>query len=132
MVSSIGASQAQDTRELVRLPAPMQEHMLGNMRDHHEIIGDVADSKYDAAAKIAEQRLGMSSLSLHGAAHLTPYLPKPMQNIGTSMHRAASRLIIVLQEASVAPTADAMRDVYRALREVTTACEAGHAGSRVR
>ena len=110
MVAGIGASQAQDTRELVKLPPPMQEHMLGNMRDHlatlNEILGDVADGKYDAAAKIAEARLGMSSLSLHGAAHLAPYLPKPMQDIGTSMHRAASRLVIVLQDASIAPTAE--------------------------
>ena len=132
----VGPGQAQDTRELVRLPAPMQEHMLGNMRDHlatlNEIIGDVADSKFDEAAKIAEQRLGMSSLSLHGAAHLAPYLPKPMQDIGTSMHHAASRLVIVLQDASITPTADAMRGIDRALHEVTTACEACHASYRVR
>ena len=136
LVAGIGASQAQDARELVQLPMPMQEHMLGNMRDHlatlNEIIGDVANSKYDAAAKIAEQRLGMSSLSLHGAAHLAPYLPKPMQDIGTGMHHAASRLVIVLQDASITPTAEAMRDIYRALYEVTTACEACHASYRVR
>jgi hypothetical protein len=136
LVAGICASQAQDTRKLVRLPAPMQEHMLGNMRDHlatlNEIIGDVANSKFDEAAKIAEQRLGMSSLSLHGAAHLAPYLPKPMQDIGTSMHHAASRLVIVLQDASIAPTVDAMRDINRALHEVTTACEACHAAYRVR
>ena len=136
LAAGIGASQAQDTRELVKLPPPMQEHMLGNMRDHlatlNEIIGDVADSKYDAAAKIAEARLGMSSLSLHGAAHLAPYLPKPMQDIGTSMHHAASRLVIVLQDASITPTADATRDINRALYAVTTACEACHAGYRVR
>ena len=74
LAAGIGASQAQDTRELVRLPEPMQEHMLSNMRDHlatlNEIIGDIANSKFDEAAKISEQRLGMSSLSLHGAAHL--------------------------------------------------------------
>jgi hypothetical protein len=114
----------------------MQEHMLGNMRDHlatlNEILGDVADSKYDAAAKIAEQRLGMSSLSLHGAAHLAPFLPKPMQDIGTSMHRAASRLVIVLQDASITPTAEAMRDINRALYAVTSACEACHASYRIR
>jgi hypothetical protein len=136
LFAGIGASQAQDARELVHLPMPMQEHMLGNMRDHlatlNEIIGDVANSKYDEAAKIAEQRLGMSSLSLHGAAHLAPYLPKPMQDIGTSMHHAASRLVIVLQDASITPTADAMRDISRALYEVTTACEACHASYRVR
>jgi len=136
LLAGIGASQAQDTRELVKLPAPMQEHMLGNMRDHlatlNAIIGDVANGKYDEAAKIAEVRLGMSSLSLHGAAHLAPFLPKPMQDIGTSMHHAASRLVIVLQDASITPTADAMRDINRALYAVTTACEACHAAYRVR
>jgi hypothetical protein len=135
-LAGICASHAQDARELVRLPPPMQEHMLGNMRDHlatlNEILGDVANSKYDEAAKIAEQRLGMSSLSLHGAAHLVPYFPKPMQDIGTSMHHAASRLVIVLQDASVTPTAEAMRDINRALHEVTTACEACHTGYRLR
>ena len=136
LVTGMSAGQAQDARELVHLPPMMQEHMLGNMRDHlatlNEILGDVADSKYDAAAKIAEQRLGISSLSLHGAAHLAPFLPKPMQDIGTSMHRAASRLVIVLQDASITPTAEAMRDINRALYAVTSACEACHASYRIR
>ena len=65
----------------------MQEHMLGNMRDHlvtlNEIIGNVADGNYDAAAKLAEERLGMSSLGLHGAVHMAPFMPQPMQDIGT-------------------------------------------------
>ena len=136
LVAALSGARAEDTRTLVHLPAPMQEHMLGNMRDHlatlNAIIGDVADNKFDEAAKISEQRLGMSSLSLHGAAHLAPYLPKPMQDFGTTMHRAASRLVIVLQDASITPTADAMRNIYRALHEVTAACEACHAGYRVR
>lgn len=127
---------AQDSRELVRLPAPMQEHMLGNMRDHlvtvNEIIGDIAGDKLDDAAKLAEQRLGMSSLALHDAAHMAPFMPKPMQDVGTSMHRAASRLAIVLQDASVSPTLESMRNVNRALHEVTTACTACHAAYRIR
>jgi hypothetical protein len=136
LVGGLSTSWAQDTRELVHLPAPMQEHMLGNMRDHlatlNEIIGDIGNDKFDEAAKISEQRLGMSSLSLHGAAHLAPYLPKPMQDIGTSMHHAASRLVIVLQDASITPTVETMRQINRALHEVTTACEACHASYRVR
>jgi hypothetical protein len=130
------ASGAQDSRELVRLPEPMQEHMLGNMRDHlatvNEIIGDIADNKFDEAAKLAEQRLGMSSLALHDAAHMAPFMPKPMQDIGASMHHAASRLVIVLQDASLSPTFDSMRDVNRALHEVTAACTACHASYRIR
>ena len=131
-----GAGGAQDAREFVRLPPPMQEHMLGNMRDHlvtlNEILGNVADSKFDEAAKLAEQRLGMSSLALHDAAHMAPFMPKPMQDIGTSMHRAASRLVIVLQDASISPTVNSMRDVNRALHEITTACTACHASYRIR
>ena len=136
LVGLAGAGQAQDARELVRLPQPMQEHMLGNMRDHlvtlNEIIGHLADGKFDQAAKLAEQRLGMSSLGLHGAAHMAQFMPQPMQDIGTSMHRAASRLAIVLQDTSVSPTLDTMRDVNRALHEVTTTCTACHASYKIR
>jgi hypothetical protein len=95
-------------------------------------VGNVADGKFDEAAKLAEQRLGMSSLGLHGAAHMAPFMPQPMQAVGTSMHRAASRLAIVLQDTSVSPTFDTMRDVNRALHEVTTTCTACHAGYRIR
>jgi len=131
-----GASQAQESRELVRLPEPMQEHMLGNMRDHlatlNAVIGDVADGKFDEAAELAEERLGMSSLGLHGAAHMAPFMPQPMQDLGTAMHHAASRLAIVLQNTSVSPSLETMRDVSRALNEVMTACTACHSRYRIR
>ena len=136
LVTTSGAGLAQDSRELVRLPEPMQEHMLSNMRDHlatlNEIIGDVAENKFDAAAKIAEERLGMSSLSFHDAAHMAPFFPKPMRDLGTSMHHAASRLVIVLQDASVSPTLESMRNVTQALHEITQTCAACHASYRIR
>jgi len=130
------AGRGEDMRELVRFPEPMQEHMLGNMRDHlltlNGLIGDVADGKFDAAAKLAEQSLGMSSLVAHDAAHMAPFMPKPMQDYGTGMHRAASRLAITLQNASVSPSLDSMAEVNRGLHEVTTACTACHANYRIR
>ena len=136
LLTAVGAASAQDTRQLVKLPEPMQQHMLGNMRDHlatlNEILGDLAKDDFDAAAKVTESRLGMSSLSAHGAAHLAPYMPQPMQDIGTTMHHAASRLVIVLQNASLSRTPKAMRDVNGALHEVTMACEACHANYRLR
>ena len=100
----------------------------------NEIIGDIANDKFDAAAKIAERRLGMSSLSLHGAAHLAPYLSAEA-DAGHRERACTTRQAgwsIVLQDASIAPTVDAMRDVNRALHEVTSACEACHAAYRVR
>jgi hypothetical protein len=125
-----------DPREFVSLPDPMREHMLGNMRDHlatlDAVIGDVAADKFDAASKLLEERLGMSSLPLHHAAEMAPFFPTPMQDAGTSMHHAASRLAIALQNASVAQSFDAMREVNAALHEVTSSCVACHTGYRLR
>jgi len=135
LIAMSGTAQAQDARELVRLPMPMQEHMLANMRDHlatlNAIVGDVAGGEFDQAAKLAEDRLGMSSLGLHGAAHMAPFMPQPMQDLGTAMHHAASRLVIVLQNTSVSPTVETMRDVSRALNEVMTACTSCHSRYRI-
>ena len=133
---SAASGESDDPRELVSLPSPMQEHMLANMRDHlatlNTVIGDIADAKFDAASKLLEERLGMSSLSLHHAAEMAPYFPQPMQDAGTSMHHAASRLAIVLQDASVAQTFNSMRQVNAALHEVTSACIGCHTGYRLR
>ena len=135
-VVALSQSHAQDTRQLVQLPKPMQEHMLGNMRDHlaslNEIIGYVGAGKFAEAAKIAEQRLGMSSLTAHDAAHMAPFFPKQMQDMGTSMHHAGSRLVIVLQNASVTPGAKSLQEINRSLHELTSACTSCHAAYRIR
>ena len=110
--------------------------MLASMRDHlqtlNTVIGDVADAKFDAASKLLEERLGMSSLPLHHAAEMAPYFPQPMQDAGTNMHHAASRLAIALQNASVTQTFDSMREVDAALHEVTSACVGCHTAYRLR
>jgi cytochrome c556 len=128
--------RSDDPRQLVSLPDPMREHMLANMRDHlatlDTMIGDLAHNRFDAASKLLEERLGMSSLSIHHAAEMAPYFPQAMQDAGTSMHRAASRLALALQNASVAQSFDAMREVNASLHEVTSSCVACHSGYRLR
>lgn len=130
------AAAAEDTRELVELPPMMQQHMLSNMRDHllalDEILAELAEGNTDAAASIAEKRLGMSSLTLHGAAQMAPFMPKAMAEIGTRMHHAASRFVIVAQDAELNPGKDAQHEVYRALREITSNCNACHQSYRIR
>jgi cytochrome c556 len=129
------APAADDARELVKLPPMMRDHMLGNMRDHlltlDRILGAVSEAKFDDAAKVAEARLGMSSLTAHDAAHMAPFMPKAMQDMGTEMHHAASRLVIVLQDASVTPDAESVQKVAGALHAVTTACTSCHAAYRL-
>ena len=124
-----------DTRALVKLPEKMRTHMLANMRDHlmalEEMLAALADGRADKAARIAEKRLGMSSLTSHGAAHMAPFMPKAMGAIGTGMHRAASRFAIIARDAELDPAPDAQRQVFRALQAITENCNACHQAYRV-
>jgi cytochrome c556 len=119
-------------RELVELPAPMREHMLANMRDHmlalHEIQEALAHNQEDSAAKIAEQRLGLTSLKAHGAHELAKFMPEGMRAIGSEMHRSASRFVIEAQNAGVT---DDLRPALQALAKVTAQCVACHAAYRL-
>lgn len=136
MTAGWQARAAEDTRQLVKLPPMMQEHMMGNMRDHlralNEIFGALAAGKVDKAADIAEQRLGMSSLGKHGAEHMAQFMPKGMQAIGTGMHKAASQFVIVARDAELAPGREAMRKTFGALKVLTDSCIACHAAYRLR
>jgi len=120
-----------DPRQLVKLPEPMRLHTIGNMRDHllalQEINVALAGNAFDKAASIAEQRLGMSSLELHGAAHMAQYMPKAMQDMGTGMHRAASRFALEAQNAGVSHD---VRPALAAMGSVMQQCVACHAAYR--
>jgi len=133
LVALLSAAQAADTRQAIEMPAPMREHMLANMRDHLAALGEIqaalAKGKFEQAANIAENRIGMSSLQGHGAAHMAPYMPKGMQDTGTAMHRAASRFARTTQEAAV--TNDLPRTLG-ALADLTQQCVACHASYRLR
>ena len=127
------AAPVADTRELVHFPAPLIEHTLANMRDHlvtlSRIQAHLAKHEFDKAGNLAEERLGMSSLGLHGAHEVAPYMPKGMQEAGTAMHRAASRFAVATQEAAI--DGDVAR-ALGALDEVNQACIACHAAYRLR
>jgi hypothetical protein len=123
---------ARDTRQFVKFPDEMRIGTLANMRDHllalSEIQGALADERYVAAADIAENRLGMSSLKLHGAHDVSRFMPQGMQDTGTAMHRSASRFAIAAQNS--AATGDA-KPALAALTEVTRTCVACHASYRI-
>jgi hypothetical protein len=123
----------EDTRMAVDLPAMMRTHMLANMRDHLTAIGEIqaslAAGEYDAAADVAEKRIGMSSLASHGASHMAGFMPKGMQDTGSAMHQAASRFAVTAQETAVT------RDLPRALgalSRITEQCVACHAAYRLK
>jgi len=123
----------EDKREFVKYPAALVEHTLGNMRDHLLALQEIQDhlgmGHFDVAAKMAENRLGMSSLGLHGAHDVAPYMPKGMQDAGTAMHKAASRFAVTATDAGV--TGD-YKAALTALGEVTATCVGCHAGYRLK
>ncbi len=127
------APSAPDAREFVKFPPVLVEETMANMRDHLQTLQEIqlqlGMGHPDVAAKLAESRLGMSSLGLHGAAEVSKYMPQGMQDAGTAMHRAASRFAITAQDASV--TGD-LKPVLAGLAEVTAQCVGCHAGYRLK
>jgi len=123
------ANAKDDSRELVELPEMMQQHMLANMRDHlntiNQLLVNINNGELDQAADIAEQRLGMSSLNQHRAAHMAKFMPVPMQQAGMAMHKAASRLALKAQEGDTPAT-------YKALANITAACVSCHASYKIK
>lgn len=122
-----------DTRVPVALPPDLAGHMLANMRDHllalQEINDALARGSYDKAAKIAEERLGMPSLKMHGAHEVSKFMPQGMQDAGTAMHRAASRFAIEAQNAGVSGD---IKPALSVLGEVMGACVSCHGGYRIK
>jgi hypothetical protein len=122
---------ASDGRQLVLFPEDMRAHTLANMRDHlhsiERISSAMSQGQYDEAATIAEQRLGLTSLDAHGASHMAPLMPAGMQQIGSQMHRAASRFALEAQNA--AATND-VKPALAALGAVMQQCVACHAAYR--
>lgn len=128
-----GAAATQDARQLVRFPEPLRSHTLQNMRDHLLTLGRIQDAlaqgKFDDASELAETRLGMASLPLHGAHDVAPYMPEGMQQAGTAMHRSASRLALSIKDASVTGE---LKSTLAALGALNQTCVACHAAYRLR
>lgn len=133
MTRTAPAAALPDARQLVTFPEPMRIHTIANMRDHLQALEEIDEAlsknAFDKAASIAERRLGLSSLELHGAAQIAPYMPRGMQDIGTRMHQAASRFAIDAQNAGVS---NDVRPALAALAEVMGQCVACHAAYRLR
>lgn len=121
-----------DTRAAVSFPAPLRAETLANMRDHllalQELQAALSASRFDQAAEIAEKRLGMSSMPRHGASAVAGHMPPGMQEMGSQMHRSASRFSAAATDAAVS---NDMRSALAALAQLTATCVACHAAYRL-
>ena len=115
------ASLPEQSRELMRLD------MLNHLSALNEIIGYLAISDFNAAADVAEKRMGKSSMGKHRASGMGPgrYMPLEMRNIGWSMHEAATDFANIAKQGDV-------KETYIALQKITSACVACHYSYRTR
>ncbi len=120
-------------RKPVSFPPALKAETLANMRDHllaiQEITAHLADKQFDAAAEVAETRLGLSSLQRHGAHEVAQYMPEGMRQFGHGMHQAASRFAVAAQEAGATGE---IGPALRALSQMQASCVSCHTAYRLK
>ncbi len=129
----LGNAFAEDTRELVKMPAAAQEslrqEMLDNLVGLNEVLSLMGQGKVKEAGAVAEKEFGVSAQGKHRTkpmdARPGPNMPPAMHGIGMDSHKAASEF------AKVAATGD--RDKALALLpNLTGACVGCHFSYRTR
>lgn len=124
-------SPASDLRPLVSMPDQarqfMREDMLGLLSALNEIIGYLAENNLDAAADVAESRMGKSSMGKHRATGMGPgrFMPLEMRKIAWGMHESATAFSQIAKEGD-------LKAAYTALQNVTASCVACHYSYRTR
>ena len=130
IILGLPTSSFADSRQLVEFPEMMRDHMLENTRDHllaqTKIQQHLALGEYEKAATVAENRLGMSSLDGHGASHMARFMPAAMQQIGTQMHKAASRFAIIVQEGGLEGSTPKIAEGLAGVMQQFVACHSSY------
>lgn len=128
---NVESSSGGDTRQLVSMPDQARELMRKDMLDHlsalNEIIGYLASNNLDAAADVAETRMGRSSMGKHRGTGMGPgrFMPLEMRNLGWGMHDAATEFSKITKQGD-------SKSAYSALQKVTSSCVACHYSYRTR
>jgi hypothetical protein len=113
------------------MPDQARELMRIDMLDHlavlNEIIGYLASNNLEAAADVAETRMGRSSMGKHRGTDMGPgkFMPLEMRNLGRGMHDSASEFSRITKQGD-------LQNAYNALQGVTSSCVACHFSYRTR
>jgi len=120
-----------DLRQLASMPDEARQLMREDMLDHlaalNEIIGYLAENNLDAAADVAETRMGKSSMGKHRGTGMGPgrFMPLKMRELGWGMHESATEFSLVAKKGD-------LKSAYIALQKVTGSCVACHYSYRTR
>ena len=125
-VFGLPTSSFADSRQLVEFPEMMRENMRDYLLALTKIQQHLALEEYEKAATVAENRLGMSSLDGHGASHMARFMPAAMQQIGTQMHKAASRFAIIVQEGGLEGSTPKIAEGLAGVMQQFVACHSSY------
>ena len=124
-------SSTSDPRQLVSMPDQtrnlMRKDMLNHLSALNEIIGYLAANNLNAAADVAESKMGKSSMGKHRGTGMGPgrFMPLEMRNIGWSMHNAATEFAQIVKQGD-------LKSAYSSLQKITSSCVACHYSYRTR
>lgn len=118
-------SSIEDARQFVSMPEQARALMRKDMLDHlsalNEIIAYLASNNLEAAAEVAEKRMGKSSMGKHRGTGMGPgrYMPLEMRNLGRGMHDAATEFSDITKKGD-------LKSAYSALQKITNSCVTCH------
>jgi cytochrome c556 len=129
IVATVAAAE-DDPRTPIKLPPDMRGAFLEHMRHHmdalDDVMAEVANADFKAAAKVAREELVPGS-----GAGFGRYLPLEFRELGLGMHRAAAEFADVADAVPAEPTPADWQKVVTSLQAISTQCRACHATFRV-
>jgi cytochrome c556 len=119
--------------EQVEMPEFAEKHLMKLMRGHLGALQGItqllSQHKYEKAADLAEERLGMSSVEIHFEKYVGKYMPKDMRAHAEGMHEAATRFAA---DARIAAKGGELDKALASMSIVIKQCVACHSAYRVR
>ena len=107
-----------DPRQFVAMPDRAKKLMRTDMLEHlsalNEMIAHLSTNNLDAAAEIAESKMGKRSMGKHRGTGLGPgrFMPPEMRSIGRGMHEAATEFSQLAKKGDT-------KNAYVALQKIT-------------
>jgi hypothetical protein len=131
MQQPMAPMSAEDSRPLVKMTpetiALLRADMRHMMSAYATIFGQLADGKYEEAAKAIEENLGMTAMKTHpGMMKASQELPENVRMLGMNMHKSASELASSLKY-NPKPAA-----IFAGMQQISAGCTSCHMAYRVR
>ncbi len=124
-----GTVHSTDSRQKLDLSKEKQQQLTKNMRSHLSVLNQLLiylnNNQLQLAAELAEAKLGRHSNILDPSTTQEKNMTSEMAQVKIRMHQTASNFSQVIMKGDIL-------EGYKALQQISTACEACHLAYRVK